>query len=82
MLDSDLSLEFLRVVEEAAMKRTLASRAADTYVLASKEKIGAAAPYKVMPLDDVAGVITDAPQDDPTVVGLKRTGVMIVPAGS
>jgi DeoR/GlpR family transcriptional regulator of sugar metabolism len=68
--------------EEAAMKRTLASRAADTYVLASKEKIGAAAPYKVMPLDDVAGVITDAPQDDPTIAGLKRTGVTIVPAGS
>src|SRR5881275_617379 len=62
--------------EEAAMKRTLAGRAADTYVLASAEKIGTASAYRVMPLDDVAGVITDAPQDDPTVVGLKRTGVM------
>jgi DeoR/GlpR family transcriptional regulator of sugar metabolism len=68
--------------EEAAMKRTLASRAADTYVLASKEKIGAAAPYTVMPLDDVAGVITDAPKDDPTLLGLERAGVTIVPARS
>ena len=32
--------------EEAAMKRTLASRAADTYVLASAEKIGAVSPTR------------------------------------
>ena len=46
--------------EEAAMKRTLARRAADTFVLASAEKIGAASRYTVLPLADVAGVITDA----------------------
>jgi len=46
--------------EEAAMKRTLARRAADTYVLASAEKIGAASRFTVLPLADVAGVITDA----------------------
>ena len=46
--------------EEAAMKRALASRAADTYVLASTEKIGAASRYRVLGLDDVAGIITDA----------------------
>jgi DeoR/GlpR family transcriptional regulator of sugar metabolism len=68
--------------EEAAMKRCLAGRAADTYVLASKEKIGAAGPYTVMPLGDVAGVITDTPADDPTVLELKRAGVTIVTARS
>src|SRR3569833_994510 len=46
--------------EEAAMKRTLARRAADTYVLASAEKLGAASRVTVLPLADVAGVITDA----------------------
>lgn len=46
--------------DEAAMKRTLASRAADTYVLASVEKIGAASRYQVLPLGAVAGIITDA----------------------
>jgi DeoR/GlpR family transcriptional regulator of sugar metabolism len=46
--------------EEAAMKRTLARRAAVTYVLASAEKIGAASRFTVLPLTDVAGVITDA----------------------
>lgn len=53
--------------DEAAMKRLLARRAADTYVLASAEKIGAASPFEVVPLADVAGIITDAPEDDPTV---------------
>jgi DeoR/GlpR family transcriptional regulator of sugar metabolism len=64
--------------EEAAMKRTLAGRAADTYVLASREKIGAASAYAVLPLAAVAGVVTDAPGDDPTVRELRGRGVEIV----
>src|SRR5215475_7471581 len=52
--------------DEAAMKRTLASRAADTYVLASVEKIGAASRYHVIPLAAVAGIITDARPNDTT----------------
>src|ERR1700710_337962 len=35
--------------DEAAMKRALASRAAETYALASAEKVGAASPYLVLP---------------------------------
>ena len=46
--------------EEAAMKRTLAAQAADTYVLASAEKIGAVSPYKVLDLDATAAILTDA----------------------
>jgi DeoR/GlpR family transcriptional regulator of sugar metabolism len=53
--------------DEAAMKRLLARRAADTYVLASAEKIGAASPFEVVALADVAGIVTDAPADDPTI---------------
>ncbi|GAB1514744.1 DeoR/GlpR family DNA-binding transcription regulator [Actinophytocola sp. KF-1] len=54
--------------DEAAMKRLLARRAADTYVLASEEKIGAASPFEVLPWDAVAGVITDADVDLPVPV--------------
>lgn len=50
--------------DEAAMKRALASRAADTYVLASEEKLGAASRYRVIDIDAVAGVITDAGVQD------------------
>jgi DeoR/GlpR family transcriptional regulator of sugar metabolism len=57
--------------DEAAMKRALARQAADTYVLASSEKIGAASPFAVLPLTEVAGVITDASPDNPTVRALE-----------
>jgi DeoR/GlpR family transcriptional regulator of sugar metabolism len=56
--------------DEAAMKRLLARRAADTYVLASAEKIGAASPFEVLPLAEVAGIVTDAPVDSPALRGL------------
>lgn len=53
--------------DEAAMKRALASRAAETYVLGSSEKIGAASPYRVTGFDAVAGVITDVDADSDVV---------------
>jgi DeoR/GlpR family transcriptional regulator of sugar metabolism len=68
--------------DEAAMKRALARRAADTYVLASSEKIGAASRFAVLPLTAVAGVVTDAPAEDEVVSRLVRIGVPIVPAGT
>jgi DeoR/GlpR family transcriptional regulator of sugar metabolism len=66
--------------DEAAMKRTLAKRAADTYVLAGTEKIGAAARFAVLPLSAVAGVITDASSQDETVRRLSAEGVPVLPA--
>jgi DeoR/GlpR family transcriptional regulator of sugar metabolism len=64
--------------DEAAMKRLLARRAADTYALCSIEKIGAASPFEVLPLRDVAGVITDA--DESAVRTLVDQGVQIIHA--
>ncbi|MGW3995445.1 DeoR/GlpR family DNA-binding transcription regulator [Amycolatopsis sp. NPDC004772] len=64
--------------EEAAMKRTLARRAADTYVLASAEKLGAASRFTVLPLADVAGIVTDAA--DQNVQKLADQGVPILTA--
>ncbi|TDC82193.1 DeoR/GlpR transcriptional regulator [Micromonospora sp. KC606] len=66
--------------DEAAMKRALAQRAADTYVLASAEKIGAASRFTVLPLSAVAGIITDAPPEDDTLRRLVEGGVAIVHA--
>jgi DeoR/GlpR family transcriptional regulator of sugar metabolism len=67
--------------DEAAMKRTLARRAADTFVLASAEKIGAASPFTVLPLSAVSGIITDAAADDPTIERLRAAGVTVLTAG-
>jgi DeoR/GlpR family transcriptional regulator of sugar metabolism len=68
--------------EEAAMKRTLAGRAADTYVLGSAEKIGAVSPYGVLALSEVAGVVTDAPAGNATVAAIRRAGTTVIAAGA
>ena len=67
--------------EEAAMKRTLAGRAAETYVMASAEKIGAASPYRVLPFSEVTAVLTDAPASDPARRRLEAAGVALRDAG-
>jgi DeoR/GlpR family transcriptional regulator of sugar metabolism len=66
--------------DEAAMKRILVSRAADTYVVGSTEKLGAVCSYQVVRLSDTAGMITDAPGDDPTASQLRAQGVTVIQA--
>lgn len=64
--------------DEAAMKRALAGRAVETFVLGSAEKIGAASRYQVLDLAAVAGIVTDAPAEHPVVAELVERGVNIV----
>jgi DeoR/GlpR family transcriptional regulator of sugar metabolism len=64
--------------DEAAMKRALASRAAETYVLASAEKIGTASPYQVIPLSQASAIITDAPAESPTIQELRARQVEVI----
>jgi DeoR/GlpR family transcriptional regulator of sugar metabolism len=66
--------------DEAAMRRILVGRAADTYVVASIEKIGTVAPYSVVGLSEIAGLVTDAPADHPTVQQLRQQGVNVIQA--
>lgn len=63
--------------DEAAMKRALAGRAAETYVLGSAEKIGAVSRYRVLPLDAVTAVIVDAHAAGPSVDALAGAGVSL-----
>ncbi|GAA2015851.1 DeoR/GlpR transcriptional regulator [Nakamurella flavida] len=63
-------------VDEAAMKRLLASRSAETWVLASAEKLGAASRYTVLPLAEVSGVVTDGRPHE-TVDALRNLGVTV-----
>jgi DeoR/GlpR family transcriptional regulator of sugar metabolism len=64
--------------DEAAMKRALSRRAADTFVLASAEKVGAASPFLVLPISDVSGIVTDAPAHDPTIARIAATGMRVI----
>ncbi len=65
--------------EEAAIKRILAGQSADTYVLASAEKIGAVSPHRVMPWSMVTAVLTDTAADQRTVTELRRRGIEVRP---
>jgi DeoR/GlpR family transcriptional regulator of sugar metabolism len=64
--------------DEAAMKRALSRRAAETYVLASAEKIGAASRFAVLPLADVTAVVTDADPAAGAVRDLVAAGVELI----
>ncbi|WP_328430220.1 DeoR/GlpR family DNA-binding transcription regulator [Streptomyces sp. NBC_00443] len=66
--------------EEAAMKRTLAARAADTYILASSEKIGTASRFRVLPWADISGLITDADPHHAVIEQLTAHGVEVLSA--
>lgn len=64
-------------IEDAATKRALAERSAQTWVLASAEKIGAASAHDVLPLADVAGVVSDG-EDHPELRALRRAGITVL----
>lgn len=66
--------------DEAAMKRILVNRTADTYVLGSVEKIGTVGAYGVVGFSEVAGIVTDAGPDHPTVQSLRAQGISVIQA--
>lgn len=61
--------------DEAAIKRAWVGRAAETFVLGSGEKIGAASPFEVVALTDVTAVLTDAGAPERGVAELRAAGV-------
>jgi DeoR/GlpR family transcriptional regulator of sugar metabolism len=63
--------------DEAGMKRLLSRRAAETWVMASSEKIGAASGFTVVPPSEVTGLITDADASDPVLTELHKRGMTI-----
>jgi DeoR/GlpR family transcriptional regulator of sugar metabolism len=63
------------------MKRSLASGAAETSALASAEKLGTASAYRVLPLTEVAGVITDSRPAGPARRRLELARVPLPDAG-
>ncbi|MFT4112642.1 DeoR/GlpR family DNA-binding transcription regulator [Silvibacterium sp.] len=66
--------------EEAGVKRALSHAAAETYVLASAEKLNAASPFKVLELSQVTGIITEAHVSDAMIRPYKKLGIHAVRA--
>ena len=64
--------------EEAAIKRLIARQSAETIVLATPDKLGAASPYQIMPLADIGTLVTVAGLPDELLLPLKSSGVAVV----
>ncbi|RDI29234.1 DeoR family transcriptional regulator [Pseudacidovorax intermedius] len=68
-------------MEEAAIKRALMAASAETVVMASSEKLGAASPYVIAPLAE-AGTVLVAPQaSEAAVAALRAAGAAVTVAG-
>ena len=66
--------------EEAAVKRALSRASAETFVLASAEKLNAASPYEVIGLEEINGVITERSVDEALVRPYTQRGIAIIRA--
>ncbi len=66
--------------EEAGIKRALSRAAAETYVLASAEKLNAASPYLIVDLAEVTGIITEKSMSDRAVKAYKDAGLIMIHA--
>ncbi|MBT3068026.1 DeoR/GlpR family DNA-binding transcription regulator [Rhodoferax sp. U11-2br] len=64
--------------EEAAVKRALHERAAETVVLATLDKLGAASAFTVAPLNTLAALVVPATIPDRVFDSLQSTGVKLL----
>jgi DeoR/GlpR family transcriptional regulator of sugar metabolism len=64
--------------EEAAVKRALHRRAAETVVLASLDKLGAASPFTVAPIKELAALVVPATATARAQRDLRATGVTLL----
>ena len=67
-------------MEEAATKRTIAENAAATFVLLTREKLGAASPWKIMPLASATGLIVPGGLPPEVLAPYREQDVEIVEA--
>jgi DeoR/GlpR family transcriptional regulator of sugar metabolism len=66
--------------EEAAIKRALHERAAETVVMASPEKLGAASTYVIAPAGEVATLVVAADTPELLVAPMRALGIEVLRA--
>ena len=64
--------------EEAAIKRLIAQQSAETIVLATREKLATASPYSIMPLSEIATLVTEAGLAEEMLQPFRTAGVNVV----
>jgi len=66
--------------EEAAIKRLLVRHAAETVLLASREKLGAVAPFAIVGLEEIDTLIVEANLPETVTAPFRRDGLTILAA--
>lgn len=66
--------------EEAAIKRLIARQSAETILVATQDKIGAASPYLILSLEEIATIVVDADVPDKLLEQYSATGPAILKA--
>jgi DeoR/GlpR family transcriptional regulator of sugar metabolism len=66
--------------EEAAVKRTFCSSAGETILMASTEKLDAASPFQILPLEGINALIVDSAAESPVLARCKALGITILRA--
>ena len=64
--------------EEAAIKRALSRHAAETIVLASREKLGAASPFLVARLNEIDTIVVEGSLPDDEIEPYRHLGITVV----
>jgi DeoR/GlpR family transcriptional regulator of sugar metabolism len=67
-------------LEEAHIKRALMQQAAETWVLASAEKLNSASAYVIAPCKDLAGIILDRSTSKKDVSAFEKLGLSVLKA--
>ncbi|KRB50058.1 DeoR family transcriptional regulator [Rhizobium sp. Root708] len=66
--------------EEAAIKRHIASRSAETYVLLTEEKLDRASPFPILTVGEISGLIVPAETDSAQLEPYRNINVAILEA--
>lgn len=64
--------------EEAAIKRLISRQSAETVVLATRDKLGAASPYAITPLAEIGALVVEAGLPEALLAPFRDAGVRIV----
>jgi DeoR/GlpR family transcriptional regulator of sugar metabolism len=64
--------------EEATMKRALSRQAAETFVLVSREKLGAVSPFLVLPIEEADNLVVEPNLPEELLAPYRQAGRTII----
>ncbi len=64
--------------EEATIKRALSRQAAETFVLASREKLGAVSPFVVLPIEEADNLVVEPGTAEEVIDAYRSAGLTVI----